>query len=133
MTDNLKLQEAIDLVHEYGVIKAFAGGEENQPLIDAFQLLISAAQSIIVGEECLNCKGKGGWYEHTAFIACEGCNGTGQLPKPSGEAKQMTIESIIEIIEKTEFYRMANYVDRPNGVRSLATALYEAVYGGRKE
>ncbi len=38
------IKEAIKVVHEYACIKALAGGEENQDLIDAFQILIDIAQ-----------------------------------------------------------------------------------------
>jgi hypothetical protein len=30
---------------------------------------------------CAECQGKGGWYEHTYFIKCEGCDGTGYMTK----------------------------------------------------
>jgi len=30
---------------------------------------------------CPECQGKGGWYEHTYFIKCEGCDGTGYMTK----------------------------------------------------
>jgi hypothetical protein len=36
-----KVDNAVRIVHEYGCIKAFAGGMENQDLIDSFQVLIN--------------------------------------------------------------------------------------------
>ena len=44
--DEVRLKEAIQIVHEYGCIKSFADGNEGR-LIDAFQKLINVAQSII--------------------------------------------------------------------------------------
>jgi len=79
MIDNLKLQEAIEIVKRIDIF------EFNNPL----KIVISAAQSII----------------------------------DKGEAKQMTVTQIEKIICR-------NYHE-PDAVRNLATALYEAVYGGK--
>ena len=44
---NEQIREAVKITHEYGCIKAMAGGEENQPLIDAWQTLLSLAQQYL--------------------------------------------------------------------------------------
>ena len=59
-----------------------------------------------------------------------------KLPKPSGEAKQMTVESLEQIIAfnvPIEFIQVVEPFKRAEVYKNLATALYEAVYGGRKE
>ena len=52
-------------------------------------------------------------------------------PKPSGEAKQMTVERLEKIINSVSHshndYMSGKYSNK------IATALFEAVYGGRKE
>jgi len=72
------------------------------------------------------------------IYALDGYKGK-MVKKPSGEAKQMTVEDMEKIIEKLKRVSVGNHDDSSRYfiptilLEPIATALFEAVYGGRKE
>jgi len=143
MIDNLKLQEAIEIVKRIDIF------EFNNPL----KIVISAAQSIMAGESdgqalyhdlCGRLIGRILAFnpdEHDIELNLCGTIAKAQLPKPSGEAKQMTVDQLMTFMKEHIRIDMSiaiggmgtSQVLNDEGYRRIAAALFEAVYGGKDD
>ena len=161
--DRCKESQEKQIVCVMGYNKDIILAEHSRQLNEDLRTLISAAQSIMAGNfetkyyevldrleeavklgikqadeydrfwEAMGCKSK----DITIDEAIAKWKAMESIPKPSGEAKQMTVESMEEIINQSGLYIFANSNFTTEQVdcesKCLATALFEAVYGGGKE
>ena len=143
MTPNLKLQEAIDLVKQeyelhYNAYKDEQMTKGFKKIRNAMKDVISAAQSIIAkGVDFPYCAKNCEVIKELGAGECESVCPI-KFSKPSGEAKQMTVEELYRVIKKAwhELYNAPVEGEISINVekieRHLATALFEAVYGSDK-